>query len=347
MAENDNVYAGFWKRFAAYIIDGMILVFISYPIYEVIKAQVLILMYDSREIETLTRGYIYFILTMLFNTWAYYAGMESSPLQATVGKLAVGIRVVSRDGSRLSIAKATGRFLGKFISGLLFGYGYLMAGFRQKQALHDIMVGAIVVDRSSSRENPGAQGPRLTKETHEGRSRRSAVAESVCNSGVNTEKVVEFEADTEQTRQVAQRSEDERKRREQTWDRFFDGHFLRDPNTDIILEAATELEWQVGPSKCMTYFEAVEWINGLGQGWRLPTREELMALYKAGIRCSAWFSKWPEPFERAEGGTWVWSGEERDSSIVSVWGFGFKSGREGWNPRSYSDQTRTFAVRPL
>jgi len=79
----------------------------------------------------------------------YYALMESSEKQATVGKLAMGIKVTDMQGNRLSFGQATGRHFAKIISGLTLLIGYIMAGFTEKkQALHDIIVNCLVVKKT-------------------------------------------------------------------------------------------------------------------------------------------------------------------------------------------------------
>ncbi len=79
-------------------------------------------------------------------TWLYCAMMESSSKQATLGKMAVGIRVTDVRGQRISFGRATGRHFGKIISALSLFIGYMMAGWTQrKQALHDMMADTLVV----------------------------------------------------------------------------------------------------------------------------------------------------------------------------------------------------------
>src|SRR4029077_16530876 len=70
----------------------------------------------------------------------YYALMESSPLQATLGKMALSIKVTEIAGQRISFLRALGRNLAKIISGFILLIGYIMAAFTErKQALHDII----------------------------------------------------------------------------------------------------------------------------------------------------------------------------------------------------------------
>ena len=81
----------------------------------------------------------------LLGSWIYEVAMESSAKQATVGKMALGLKVTDLEGRRISFARATGRHFAKLISGMIFLVGYIMAGFTQrKQALHDMIAGTLV-----------------------------------------------------------------------------------------------------------------------------------------------------------------------------------------------------------
>jgi uncharacterized RDD family membrane protein YckC len=78
--------------------------------------------------------------------WLYFALMESSERGATVGKMAVGLRVVTDQGQRLSFLHATGRYFAKFISAIILGLGFLMVAFSdRKRGLHDMIAGTLVV----------------------------------------------------------------------------------------------------------------------------------------------------------------------------------------------------------
>lgn len=85
-------------------------------------------------------------LLALMLSWIYYASMESSSWQATLGKKILGLRVTDLAGNRITFARASGRFFGKILSGMILGIGFLMAGFTaRKQALHDILAGCLVL----------------------------------------------------------------------------------------------------------------------------------------------------------------------------------------------------------
>ena len=79
--------------------------------------------------------------------WLYYALLESSDMQATVGKMVMGLKVTDMNGKKLGFWKASIRHFGKYISGMLLGLGYALALFTsRRQALHDIFAEAIVVE---------------------------------------------------------------------------------------------------------------------------------------------------------------------------------------------------------
>ena len=89
---------------------------------------------------------VYILLYSTLVIWAYNSGMESSPFQATLGKLALGLYVTDLKGQRISLKRATGRTFAKFLSIVTLLLGYLGAGFTsKKQALHDLVAGCLVL----------------------------------------------------------------------------------------------------------------------------------------------------------------------------------------------------------
>ena len=144
---NDGIqeYAGFWRRFAACFIDGAVVVFATGRSIELSQIS---RMFDPHSgVSLLGSMGLASLLVPLF-AWAYFSGMESSPLQATIGKLAVGLYVTDLQGQRISFSKATGRYFAKILSGLTLSIGYIMAGFtKRKQALHDMMARCLVMGK--------------------------------------------------------------------------------------------------------------------------------------------------------------------------------------------------------
>ena len=144
------LYAGFWRRFVAMIIDG--LVFTPLLLIVVLTSGLLgIAMQPRVDLEGLAGaffgiGVLTFMLLLFVGNWLYHTAMESSHHQATLGKKALGIIVTDMSGNRISFARANGRFFGKWVSGMIMNIGYLMAAFTEKkQALHDILAGCLVV----------------------------------------------------------------------------------------------------------------------------------------------------------------------------------------------------------
>ncbi len=136
-------YAGFWKRFAASLIDSIILM-VGAGIIGVILG---IAAFASGNEESTALEAVANLVGVVID-WLYAALMESSASQATLGKMALGIKVTDLDGNRIGFGKATGRHFGKIISALMLLVGYLMAAFTaRKQALHDIMAGCLVVEK--------------------------------------------------------------------------------------------------------------------------------------------------------------------------------------------------------
>jgi hypothetical protein len=84
-------------------------------------------------------------LVVLPLAWLYYPVMESSRWQATLGKHLCGLTVVTTGGKRISFARALLRYLAKFLSGALFGIGFLMIGrTSHRRGLHDMIAGTMV-----------------------------------------------------------------------------------------------------------------------------------------------------------------------------------------------------------
>lgn len=80
--------------------------------------------------------------------WLYFASLESSARQATLGKSAMGLVVTGTNGNRISFLRATGRYFAKWLSAIILLIGFIMAAFTaRKQALHDILASTLVLKR--------------------------------------------------------------------------------------------------------------------------------------------------------------------------------------------------------
>ena len=134
-------YAGFWLRLCAALVDAVVLFIPAFV------AGVTIGFTDPPNADALLT------LVQLLNgviAWLYFAILESSTWQATIGKRLFNLRVTDVHGRQLSFARATGRHFGKFISTVILGMGYVMVAFTdRKQALHDIMANCLVLRTQS------------------------------------------------------------------------------------------------------------------------------------------------------------------------------------------------------
>lgn len=155
-------YAGFGLRLGSYLIDGVAITVVFYILilimglfgFAVIGGVGALSDLESggspseSAIIALVIAYFGMIFLLIIMYYLYFAIMESSKYQATLGKLAVGTIVTDMDGERISFGKALGRNLGKIISGMTCYVGYLMPLWTDKQqTLHDIMANCLVVEK--------------------------------------------------------------------------------------------------------------------------------------------------------------------------------------------------------
>ena len=143
------VYASIGKRLIALIIDGFALSVITWllsAVFGVGSPDKMQAMMSTGDYTAMTS----FLASASFTQLLYFALMESSKYQGTLGKMAMGIKVVRGDGGRISIGKAILRYIGKWISGFILCFGYIMAAFTdKKRALHDMIASTLVVRADS------------------------------------------------------------------------------------------------------------------------------------------------------------------------------------------------------
>lgn len=139
-------YAGFWVRVAAKIIDSILLMIILMPFSIAFSAM---MRFDPNNpaaisssmgaimgLQYLVQIIIPALLTMFF----------LGKYQATPGKMALGLIVVTPERGKISYMRALGRHFAEWISGMILGIGYLMVGFdTEKRSLHDRICSTRVV----------------------------------------------------------------------------------------------------------------------------------------------------------------------------------------------------------
>ena len=150
-------YAGFWLRFVAYLIDNMILfvggLLLTLPFIGTLILSAMGLSHEpsGEELDLLgatgiLASVLLIVLIKYLAGWLYYALMQSSAKQATLGKMAVGAIVTDLQGNRITFARATARYFSKMITDMTSLIGYILAGVTEKkQALHDMIAGTLVI----------------------------------------------------------------------------------------------------------------------------------------------------------------------------------------------------------
>lgn len=130
--------AGFWIRFVAVMIDGVVLLLAQ----GILFGAGWMLLGGGMDAGFLVRG-----ATHLFSSiiGAAYSIVFHWMWGQTLGKMALQIQVVSMDGGPLSFGRSAGRYFATFLSALILGIGFIVAGVRaDKRALHDLLAGTRV-----------------------------------------------------------------------------------------------------------------------------------------------------------------------------------------------------------
>jgi uncharacterized RDD family membrane protein YckC len=127
--------AGFWIRFLAILIDGVILFVINLILAGILNSSTT----GRSGIQTLL-GLIYYV---------YFWSSNSPWPGQTIGNKLLNIRVIKTDGSDLSLVVALIRYVGLVVSILVIFIGVIWAAFDpNKQGWHDKIAGTYVIKTS-------------------------------------------------------------------------------------------------------------------------------------------------------------------------------------------------------
>jgi uncharacterized RDD family membrane protein YckC len=154
--ETSGIYGGFWIRAGAYMIDQIALFLVRLPFELVLRGYVFWNMFEptsggSAQSFWQLRGIfiaygLYFIFALLLSLgyYVFFVGRYG----ATPGKMALKLRIVRSDLTKVSYLRALGRYFAQGLSGMLLYIGYIMAGFdSEKRALHDYLCDTRVIKR--------------------------------------------------------------------------------------------------------------------------------------------------------------------------------------------------------
>lgn len=147
---SEMVYAGFGRRFLAKFVDGLIVGVVNMAIAFFIGLAMAGAIAASQSDGAVGMAILLQVLVQLSGiliTLAY-AIFFIRKYDATPGKLALGMRLVRADGSKLSKGRIVGRYFAEWLSSLTLLIGYLMAAFdkEQRRSLHDRIVDTRVID---------------------------------------------------------------------------------------------------------------------------------------------------------------------------------------------------------
>mgnify|MGYP000951958939 CR=1 FL=1 len=141
-------YASFWRRFGAALLDliivgigdvilgGLFMIFL-----QGINGQI-----DQNIMDASGVLFFWALLFLLVVNWLYFAITESSIEQGTPGKILARAKVVDSRGTPIGFGRATARYWAKYLSTIILGVGFILAGVtRKRQALHDMLAGTLVI----------------------------------------------------------------------------------------------------------------------------------------------------------------------------------------------------------
>ncbi len=166
----DQPNAGFWVRFSALTVDGLILgviqfVFIYLPLMAYLYNTGMFAAPDpSRAVMAVAPILALAQGAVMILSVGYFVALTAGKHQGTYGKRSMGIYVRKRDGGRVWVGHSLVRFVGYIISWIPFGIGFLMAAFhRKKFALHDLIAGTEVAYGTPSGEADAVDHEAITE----------------------------------------------------------------------------------------------------------------------------------------------------------------------------------------
>lgn len=129
--------AGFWIRFGAWVIDGIILVAVQMG---------MIAIWPGFGEYFSVGGGLHWVDAVMFILGVLYYTVGVAVWATTVGKRCLGLYVLRPDGGKVGFGRAMTRYFAGMLSLLLFGIGYIMVGLRSdKRGLHDLICDTAVV----------------------------------------------------------------------------------------------------------------------------------------------------------------------------------------------------------
>lgn len=140
-------YAGFWIRFVAKFVDGLVLMLALSPLigWYYIGVFKRIQSNPQAAANPIDASFWIFEVATFILSFAYSVGFVGR-FGATPGKMACKLRIVRPGGQPVSYMQALGRVFAEWVSALTCYVGYIIAGFdSEKRSLHDRMASTRVI----------------------------------------------------------------------------------------------------------------------------------------------------------------------------------------------------------
>jgi uncharacterized RDD family membrane protein YckC len=152
---DQSAYGGFWRRVIAVVIDGFLLNILMSPLYLGWVWPVMMSAgrtrpddLDPTQAMAIVGTCLGFLVVGGLIETAYFAFLESSTQQASLGKLALGLKLTDLEGARITLGRAVLRRVARTLTAFTLGIGFLMMLWtKRRQTLHDLMAGTLVLRR--------------------------------------------------------------------------------------------------------------------------------------------------------------------------------------------------------
>jgi uncharacterized RDD family membrane protein YckC len=135
-------FAGFWRRFGAVFVDGIILYFVNFVVTLTLGLSAV----STGRRTSPGEGAFVLLLIVSYGIPIAYETIMIGRFGATLGKMALGVRVIVAGGGKVGYGRAFGRYFAKLLSSLILCIGYILAAFdKEKRALHDSICNTRVI----------------------------------------------------------------------------------------------------------------------------------------------------------------------------------------------------------
>lgn len=136
---DEQIYAGFWIRVGASIIDTILILIVTWPVLIAIYGMAY---FDTAQIIAGTWDVVisYILPAVIVITFWIY-------VSATPGKMLLNMKIVdAKTGERPSKGQFIGRYFAYYVSMIPLFLGFIWVGFdKRKQGFHDKLAGTVVV----------------------------------------------------------------------------------------------------------------------------------------------------------------------------------------------------------